>query len=123
MSNDQPLVPLEYGTDQVGLTEGTGLSGAATDLARLVAAMIDQNDTPMMKRATLTTMLSDNAALSATGFGLAGYGFDGLAVQGGCNFYGQKGGSLLPSNDVLEFNGQWGFVMVWGSPPTATEAN
>jgi CubicO group peptidase (beta-lactamase class C family) len=124
MSNDQPLVPLEYGTEQDGLMEGGGgLSGAATDLARLVAAMIDQNDTPMMKRATLATMLSDGAALNAAGFGRAGYGFDGLAVQGGGNFYGQKGGSLATSNDVLEFNGQWGFVMLWGSPPTAAEAN
>ena len=124
MSNDQPLVPLEYGTEQVGLMEGGGgLSGAATDLARLVAAMIDQSDTPMMKRTTLTTMLSDGAALNAAGFGRAGYGFDGLAAQGGGNFYGQKGGSLPTSNDVLEFNGQWGFVMLWGSPPTAAEAN
>jgi CubicO group peptidase (beta-lactamase class C family) len=124
MSNNQPLVPLEYGTEQVELMEGGGgLSGAATDLARLIAAMIDQNDTPMMKRATLTTMLTDGAALNAAGFGRAGYGFDALAVQGNGNFYGQKGGSLPTSNDVLEFNGQWGFAMFWASPPTAAEAN
>jgi CubicO group peptidase (beta-lactamase class C family) len=123
MSNDQPLVPLEYGTEQVELMEGGGgLSGAATDLARLVAAMIDQNDTPMMKRGTLVTMLNDGAALTAAGFGRAGYGFDALMAQGGGNFYGQKGGSLATSNDVLEFNGQWGFVMFWASPPTAAEA-
>ena len=122
MSDSQPLVPLEYGTEQVELMEGGGgLSGAATDLARLVAAMIDQNDTPMMKRATLTTMLTDGAALTAAGL-RAGYGFDALAVQGNGNFYGQKGGSLPTSNDVLQFNGQWGFVMLWGSPPTAAEA-
>ncbi|HTC07910.1 MAG TPA: hypothetical protein VK726_03955 [Acetobacteraceae bacterium] len=71
----------------------------------------------------MTTMLSDGAALNATGFGRTGYGFDALVVQGGGNFYGQKGGSLATSDDVLEFNRQWGFVMLWGSPPTAAEAN
>jgi CubicO group peptidase (beta-lactamase class C family) len=124
MSNDQPLVPLEYGTEQVGLMEGGGgLSGAATDLARLIAAIIDQNDTPMMKRSTLTTMLDDGAALTAAGLGRAGYGFDALVAQGSGNYYGQKGGSLPTSNDVLEFNGQWGFVMLWASPPSAAESN
>lgn len=124
MSQDQPLVPLEYGTEQVEIMEGGGgLSGAATDLARLVAAMIDQNDTAMMKRKTLVTMLSAGAALTAAGFGRAGYGFDALMAQANGNFYGQKGGSLPTSNNVLEFNGQWGFIMFWASPPTAAESN
>ena len=120
MNPDQHLVPSEYGTEQVELMEGGGgLSGAATDVARLIAAMIDTNDTPMMTRATLRTMLKDGAALTAAGFGRAGYGFDGLAVQSGDNFYGQKGGSLPSSNSVLQMNGQWGFVMLWAAPPTA----
>ena len=124
MSDDQPLVPSEYGTEQVGLMEGGGgLTGAAADLARLVAVLIDPNDTPMMKRATLTGMLAKGAALNAAGFGRAGYGFDGLRNLGGGVFYGQKGGSLATSNDVIEFNGDWGFVMLWGSPPTAAESN
>jgi CubicO group peptidase (beta-lactamase class C family) len=124
ISNAQPLVPLEYGTEQVGLMEGGGgLTGAATDIVRLVAAIIDQKDTPMMKRATLTTMLTDGAAETAAGFGRAGYGLDWLTALGGGQFYGQKGGSLPTSNDVLQFNGQWGFVMLWGSPPTAAESN
>jgi CubicO group peptidase (beta-lactamase class C family) len=124
MSSNQPLVPVEYGTEQVEIMEGGGgLSGAATDVARLVAAMIDQNDTPMMTRQTLTTMLTDGAALTSAGLGRSGYGFDALAVQGNGNFYGQKGGSLPTSNNVLELNGQWGFVMFWASPPTAAEAN
>lgn len=122
MSNDQPLVPVEYGTENVGLMEGGGgLSGAATDLARLIAAMIDTGDTAMMKRSTLTTMLGDGAALTAAGLGRAGYGFDALMSQGSDNYYGQKGGSLPTSNNVLEFNGQWGFVMFWASPPTGAE--
>jgi CubicO group peptidase (beta-lactamase class C family) len=120
---DQRLVPVEYGTEQVEVMEGGGgLSGAATDVARLIAAMIDMNDTPMMTRKTLTTMLSDGAALTSAGLSRAGYGFDALAVQGGGNFYGQKGGSLPTSNNVLELNGQWGFALFWASPPTAADA-
>ena len=120
MSPDQPLVPSEYGTEQLEIMEGAGgLTGATTDIARLIAILIDQNDNPALKRATLTTMLSDGAALTAAGMGRAGYGFDVLFNQGGGNFYGQKGGSLASSGNVLQFNGQWGFALCWGGKATA----
>jgi hypothetical protein len=96
-----------------------GLSGATTDIARLIATMIDQKDNPALKRATITSMLSDGAALTAAGMGRAGYGFDALVNQGSGNFYGQKGGSLASSGNVLEFNGQWGFALCWGGKATA----
>src|SRR5215470_1160027 len=54
MSPDQPLVPSEYGTEQLEIMEGGGgLTGALTDIARLVAILIDQNDNPALKRATI----------------------------------------------------------------------
>jgi CubicO group peptidase (beta-lactamase class C family) len=66
MSDAQPLVPIEYGTEQIELMQGGGgLSAAASDLARLVAAVIDPNDSPMMKRTTLNGMLKSGAALTA----------------------------------------------------------
>jgi len=100
--------------------EGSGgLTGAPTDIARLIAIMIDQKDNPALKRATITGMLSDGAALTAAGMGRAGYGFDALVDQGGGNFYGQKGGSLASSGNVLELNGQWGFALCWGGKATA----
>jgi CubicO group peptidase (beta-lactamase class C family) len=120
MTPDQPLVPSEYGTEQLEILEGAGgLTGAATDIARLIATMISKQDNPALKRATIKNMLSAGAALSAAGMGRAGYGFDYLADQGGGNFYGQKGGSLASSGNVLEFNGQWGFTMSWGGKATA----
>ena len=120
MTPDRPLVPSEYGTEQLEIMEGSGgLTGATTDIARLIAIMIDQKDNPALKRATITSMLSDGAALTAAGMGRAGYGFDALVNQGGGNFYGQKGGSLASSGNVLEFNGQWGFALCWGGKATA----
>jgi CubicO group peptidase (beta-lactamase class C family) len=120
MTPNQPLVPSEYGTEQLEIMEGAGgLTGATTDIARLIAILIDPNNNPALKRATITTMLSDGAALTAAGMGRAGYGFDALFNQGGGNFYGQKGGSLASSGNVLEFNGQWGFALCWGGKATA----
>jgi len=120
MTPDRPLVPSEYGTEQLEIMEGSGgLTGAPTDIARLIAIMIDQKDNPALKRATITGMLSDGAALTAAGMGRAGYGFDALVDQGGGNFYGQKGGSLASSGNVLELNGQWGFALCWGGKATA----
>jgi CubicO group peptidase (beta-lactamase class C family) len=120
MTPDRRLVPSEYGTEQLDIMEGSGgLTGATTDIARLIAIMIDQKDNPALKRATITSMLSDGAALTAAGMGRAGYGFDALFNQGGGNFYGQKGGSLASSGNVLELNGQWGFALCWGGKATA----
>jgi CubicO group peptidase (beta-lactamase class C family) len=120
MSDAQPLVPDEYGSEQVGLMEGGGgLTGAATDIARLIAILISANDNPALKRATITSMLSAGAALSAAGMGRAGYGLDYVYNYGNGQFYGQKGGSLDSSGNVLQFNGDWGFAMQWAGKANA----
>jgi len=120
MTPGRPLVPQEYGNEQLENKEGSGgLTAATVDLARLIAIFIKQGDNPALKRSTLTSMLSAGAAVSAAGMGRAGYGFDYLQDLGGGKYYGQKGGSLSSSNDVLEFNGDWGFAMCWGAPPFA----
>jgi hypothetical protein len=67
-------------------------------------------------------MLSAGVALSASDE-FAGYGFDTVNNLGLGSFYGQKGGLLNDAASVLQFNGEWGFVVVWGSPaqvPTKT---
>jgi CubicO group peptidase (beta-lactamase class C family) len=116
MSPDQPTVASGYGDWGLGISQGAGgLSGAAVDVARLVAALIDQNDTAAMKRSTLTSMLTAAADMSATGASRAGYGLDYASDQGSGSFYGQKGGSLGDAASVIQFNGGWGFVAVWGS--------
>ena len=126
MSDAQPLVPDVYGNVQLEIKEGAGgLTGAATDLARLVAILISQKDNPALTRATLVSMLSAGAKLKAAGHDRAGYGFDelyespsnphGLGVLGSGQFYGQKGGSLASCGAELQFNGDWGFTMLSGS--------
>jgi hypothetical protein len=83
-----------------------------TDLARLLAVWINPNDTPALKRATVTAMLNNAIAASAKFKVRAGYGLDGAAARNG-RYYGQKGGSLVTSQNVLQFNGDWGFIANW----------
>jgi CubicO group peptidase (beta-lactamase class C family) len=117
MSPDRPLVPAGYGDDMLGITQAAGgLSAAATAMARLIAIFIDQEDNPVLKRATIVSMLEKGAALSAAGLDRAGYGLDFIASHGGGNFYGQKGGDVQNAASVFQFNDEWGFVALWGSP-------
>jgi CubicO group peptidase (beta-lactamase class C family) len=117
MTPDQPLVAFGYGNEEVALLGGAGgLSAAATDLARLIAILISQNDNPALKRATITGMLSAAARLKAAGYERAGYGLDDAKNYGGGRFYGLKGGELSDSASVLQFDDQWGFMLCFGSP-------
>ena len=116
-SPEQPLVASGYGDYELAISQGGGgISAATTDVARLIAILIDQNDNPALKRATLTSMLSSAAAMSAAGNSRAGYGLDSAADQGGGSFYGQKGGLIVDAASVLQFNGDWGFTLCFGSP-------
>ena len=63
MKPAQPLVPWMYGTEQLEVLSGAGgLTGAVTDIARVIAILIDQNDNPALHRATIKDMLSKGAA-------------------------------------------------------------
>ena len=116
MSDAQPLVPDVYGNVQLEINEGAGgLSAAPTDLARLIAILISQKDNPAVTRSTLVSMLSAGAKMNANGFGRAGYGFDWVNDLGSGQYYAQKGGSLGSSASCLQFNGDWGFTMLWGN--------
>jgi CubicO group peptidase (beta-lactamase class C family) len=125
MSDAQPLVPMGYGTEHFERQEGGGgLSAAATDLARLIAIMQSLDDNPAMKRSTIEAMMTNAVATVKTWNGQAtdlraGHGWDGAAALGNHQFYGQKGGSLNTTGNVLEFNGDWGFAMCWGGKPDA----
>ncbi|MFL5334782.1 MAG: serine hydrolase, partial [Geminicoccaceae bacterium] len=58
MTDARPLVPLGYGTEHFERQEGGGgLSAAATDLGRLIAMLLSQDDTPAMKRSTVEQMM------------------------------------------------------------------
>lgn len=124
MSDARPWVPLGYGTEHFERQEGGGgLSAAAVDLGRLIAILLSQDDNPAMKRATINTMM-DNAVATQkkwknkTSDLRAGHGWDGAADLGNHHYYGQKGGSLDTSGNVLQINGEWGFAMCWGGKAT-----
>ena len=128
---DQPLVADDYGDAELALGQGAGgLSGAATDLARLVAILLDTNDNPALKRVTLEQMLSQAAVLNAAQAAIqqalppqdqdvrAGFGLDGAQRQSPGVYYGQKGGQIGDAASVLEFDGEWGFVALFGTRAT-----
>jgi CubicO group peptidase (beta-lactamase class C family) len=122
LSDAQPLVPDEYGTEQIEMLEGCGgLSGAATDLARLIAILLSDVDNPAMKRQTIVDMLNKGVANESAYHSRAGYGWDSVSAQPGDRFYAQKGGSLDSDHSVIQIDGDWGFTMLWaGSSAAAT---
>jgi CubicO group peptidase (beta-lactamase class C family) len=122
---DQPLVADGYGDAELAISQGAGgLSGAATDVARLVAILQDTNDNPALKRVTLEQMLSQGAVLYAAQQALtnpdsrAGSGLDWSIWQGPGVYYGQKGGQIGDAASVLQFDGEWGFVALFGTRAT-----
>jgi CubicO group peptidase (beta-lactamase class C family) len=125
MSDDRPLVPLGYGDTHFERQEGAGgLSAAATDLGRLIAILLSQDDNPAMKRSTINTMLSNavstiQAWKDKPGKHRAGHGWDNASAQADNRYWAQKGGSLSTSGNVLQINGDWGFAMCWGGKATA----
>jgi CubicO group peptidase (beta-lactamase class C family) len=132
MTPDQPLVADGYGNDGDALVGGGGgLSGAATDLARLVAILLDTNDNPALKRATLEQMLSQGAATFAAQQAKgnpdsrAGFGLDAVQWKSPGVYKGNKGGLDRNAAAVFFFDGaagngesgdgRWGFVALIGS--------
>ena len=111
MSDDQPLVPVGYGSGQLEISEGAGgLTGAMTDVARLIAILIDRKDNAALRRDTLREMLA-NAAKPH------GHGFDSAKDLGEDRFYGQKGGALSTSHNVLQLRDEFGFALCWAGAP------
>jgi CubicO group peptidase (beta-lactamase class C family) len=119
---DQPWVQSGYGDYDLAVAQGGGgLCAAVTDLARLVAILIDQKDNPAMTRATITSMLNNAVATVTKWSGVtgvsprAGYGFDWVTANNDGSFYGQKGGLIADAASVVQFNDQWGFALIFDS--------
>jgi CubicO group peptidase (beta-lactamase class C family) len=113
MSDDQPLVPVGYGSGQLEITEGAGgLTAAMTDVGRLIAILIDQKDNAAIRRDTLRQMLA-NAAVRH------GHGFDNAKDLGNDRFYADKAGALSTSWNVLQMHGEYGFAICWAGVPDA----
>lgn len=100
MSADEPLVADVYGNLHLEQSQATGgLSSAAVDLARVIAAMNRNRKNPMLSRAALLSLL-DLAAHS--GRPRAGHGFDGVTFDG-TTYHASKGGYLFTSQNVVSF--------------------
>lgn len=118
----QPLVADGYGDIELEISRGSGgLSGAAADVARLVAILLDTSDNAAIKRGTLEQMLSQAAVLFAareaiaTPDARAGSGLDVAQWKSPGVYYGQKGGLITNAASVFQFDGEWGFVALFGS--------
>jgi hypothetical protein len=128
MSDDRPLVPLDYGTNHLERKEGSGgLSAAATDLGRLIAILLSQDDNPAIKRSTVEAMLDNGVDTMAAWKGktdhpLAGHGLDAARPRANHRYHGHKGGDFDTSHNVLQIDGDWGFAMSWGGDPSAAGA-
>jgi CubicO group peptidase (beta-lactamase class C family) len=113
MSDTRPLVPLGYGHEEIELHEGDGgMSAAMPDLARLIAIMISQRDSPALRGDTIRQMLSNAVSRH-------GHGFDVAQTRGDGAYLAFKGGALASSWSLLQLDGEFGFCVVWsgGIPP------
>jgi CubicO group peptidase (beta-lactamase class C family) len=123
MVTGQPLCMWGYGENNLENCQGGGgLSAAATDVARLVAALSVTTNNPMMSVATLRTWLQNAATATSTLTGpdpneAHGYhGFDSVAVVDATNhiFSGEKGGLLDTSQNGFQFvTGGVSTVLCW----------
>jgi CubicO group peptidase (beta-lactamase class C family) len=97
MSNNQPIVPRGYGDEHFETREGSGgLSGAAVDVARILAAMNAKPYSPLGRPAVESLL-----AHAATP-GRLGHGFDWIETVGGKR-RGPKGGLLQTSQSGIWF--------------------
>lgn len=101
MTADRPLVADVYGNLHLenGAASG-GLSSAAVDLARFIAAFNLDRANPMLRRAGILAMLNRAAT---SGGPRAGHGFDSV-VPRGTSFRCDKGGYLWTSQNAISFD-------------------
>jgi hypothetical protein len=89
--------------------------------------MLDTSDNPALKRVTLERTLSQGAVLGAAQSASgnpgprAGFGLDSASWESPGVYYGQKGGLIADAASVIQFDGEWGFVALFGS--TANRPN
>ena len=124
MSPDQPLVTTGYGETNMEICDGSGgLSGAATDVARVLAAFSLHQNNPMLTNETITMMLANAAAVSSNpDFKAHGYhGFDAVGTSDAAKglYWGYKGGSLSTSQNTIYFERDgYSLVVCWnGTTP------
>ena len=128
MATGQPFCAEGYGDANLeNCGGGGGLSAAATDVARVMAALSVAKNNPMMSDTMLQTWLNNaaNATKNLTGPDAHGYhGFDGVSVgPAPYSFTGDKGGSLNTSQNAVyfEINGISTVINWDGATPTGPQ--
>ena len=136
MTPDQPMVHLGYGDMNMENAGGAGgLSGAVTDVARVLAALSVRENNPMLHEDTIRKMLSRAAADDADpafshkddqgksdAFGF--YGLDSVKEEDKNKglYLGDKGGYLSTSQNGIYFErGGLSYVICWDSHTPAGE--
>jgi CubicO group peptidase (beta-lactamase class C family) len=101
MTADRPPVADVYGNLHLeNGAAGGGLSGAAVDTARFVAAFSVNRRNPMLKRSAILNMLN---LAAHSGRPRAGHGFD-LVTPVGQGFHCEKGGYLWTAQGAINFD-------------------
>jgi hypothetical protein len=109
------MVPTYYGDHHLEIMDGDGgLTGAAVDVARLVAILTSQQDSPVLKRQMIVKHFSRGAQLTTEGH-RAGYGFDALRVGSCSKFSVLKGGALDDAHSAIAITRDWGSVSVFAA--------
>ena len=108
------LLPTCYGsTYHLEILDGDGgLTGAAVDVARLVAVLTSQDDSPVLKRETIVPRFIRGSVLTQDGR-RAGYGFDAIDKQSDGKFFALKGGALPDAHSAIVIDGDWGSVSLF----------
>lgn len=135
MTPEQPLVALGYGDTNFENVDGAGgLSGAVTDVARVLAALNMQKKNPMLDDAMVKTMLANAAAASAdkqlthdsqgnwkaSGF----HGFDWVVTLDASKgmYLGRKSGDYYTSENGIGFlRGDMAYVFCWNCKTPNTD--
>jgi len=123
MATGQPMCLLGYGTDNLeNLGGGGGLSAAAPDVARVMAALNSNYQNPMMSPTTIQTWLQNAQNATSTLTGPNGenhgyHGWDSVQTDSSGVMTGEKGGSLTTSQNGVQFtlNG-FATVINWNGP-------
>jgi CubicO group peptidase (beta-lactamase class C family) len=119
----EKLVAEPYGATHLEINDGAGgLTAAAVDVARLLAILISQNDSPALKRATIVSMFQGGVALTQQGHS-AGYGFDSVGDQGSGQFFALKGGADSGAHAVIDVDGDWGSVSCFAAADAPNAGN
>lgn len=128
MATGQPLCTEGYGNFNLENSGGGGgLSAAATDVARVLAALSATVSNPMMGAGTLQTWLQNalHATANLTGPDAHGYhGFDAVGTDSATGqIFGLKGGSLSTSQNGVHFEiGGISTVICWnGATPSGPD--